>query len=158
MVLLPSGGVMELRHAHADKNKPHHQGIVSDSTNHHKAQRRRGPHSHNLAHNDNRIESRASHVHVSWLVFEFTAPCPADSTPARGGEQDGGQTQFVQPTGELALSTGRPTPPAAPLAEQIVHSSAAILQPASSNFSVTPALSAPLSDTARHERSGVQLI
>jgi hypothetical protein len=103
MVLLPSGGALEVRHAHAHGDKPHqHGGVVSGVPHDRTAQHRRSSHSHDLAHSGNRIESCVSHVHVSFLGFQFTVMCRPDSAPDHGQRND-------SPTQALLTNNQTPT-------------------------------------------------
>ena len=98
-----------------------------------------------------------AHMHLSWLGFEFTLPAssiPDDSDPNRGGSTP----CFVRPLGDavadIRLQTGAN--------QMTLDGSADVLSTAEPVCLVAPYASKPacgpsLCDTARHERSGVQL-
>jgi len=98
-----------------------------------------------------------AHMHLSWLGFEFTLPAssiPDDSDPNRGGSSP----CFVRPLGDAVADIRLPTgtnhlslggavdvlSTAEPVCLVALHAS-------------KPACGPSLCDTARHERSGVQL-
>jgi hypothetical protein len=169
-VLLSGIWSLGLRHAHAGGDKPHHhaEGLASGPIyglrHTHPHVHRHGdgrPHSHSHSQDDAAdavqpsLEAETPHVHLWLFGFELTLP---DSPPRKGSEDWCGSTVVVKlHQTELGQPRG-PDPLAAPLP---LHAEGRPL--ADHGFrgrtcTAAQVLSAPLCDTARFERSGVQVI
>ncbi len=168
-------------HAHAQGDVPHrhdraaagHRHVHGDAEHSHAEHGRARPHWHDLLGREllgrgaaidfNRdrdardVAPVRAHLHLSWLGFEFTLPAsniPDDSDPNRGGSSP----CFVRPLGDavadVRLLTG--TNHLSLVGAVDVLSTAepvCLVAPHSSKPACVPSLC----DTARHERSGVQL-
>lgn len=165
-----------IEHAHRDGDRAHgyhrEHGAVIGSWDHDADHATGHPHHHadhgarlgqgSLAVAHLEVEPAAGspvvHRHLLWLGFELTLPAPAEKQPYDEGAGSGGET-FVRLIGEQppelarpALAVDRPPAPLAAPPERITAASAR------QSLAATAVVAAPLCDTARHERSGVQLI
>jgi hypothetical protein len=97
-----------------------------------------------------------NHVHLVWLGFEFTFPEPAKEPKE---SQDAETWQFItQISSPMVIgSDAHATPVWGAMHSTVVPKPLSALPCLDSRFSVKTCLSNPLCDTARHERSGVQL-
>jgi hypothetical protein len=100
--------------------------------------------------------SGVAHVHVSWFGFHFTYPSPSDSQDANHDAQ----CPIIAQSLDISASP-EPAPGVAVESVQVVDHDAGrfleITAPASARSSDMPAVIF-LCDTARHERSGVQIV
>jgi hypothetical protein len=105
------------------------------------------------------ITDCVSHIHILWFGFHLTHPSPIDSKGSDSGSREGAGTAFVQSLSEADFVVSMRNVVTALL--QFVGddpgSGHKIIESARGRFSSMPATVAPLCDTARHERSGVQL-
>jgi len=156
VLLLPGSGVSEIRHAHAGGHPPHnHKGID---------RRVRNSHHHDLISSEvagccPEITDCVSHIHISWFGFHFTHPSPIDSKGGDSGSREGAGTAFVQSLSEadFVVSSRNVVTALLLFVGDDPGSGHKIIESARGHFSSMPATGAPLCDTARHERSGVQL-
>ena len=137
-----------LCHAHARGDVPHrHDRLSADHR-----------HSHRHAHAHPRdVAPPRSHVHLSWLGFEFTLP--ASHEPHKGRSPgDKLAPCFVRPSDETAADIRSHDGPhsIAPVESATFFSTADVERPIVARAPL-PAYGKLLCDTARHERSGVQL-
>jgi hypothetical protein len=158
-LLAPGTLPLGLAHAHPGANRPHHHhddevglGAPGDDVPYDDCHRPEPP--------GPVIESTSTpHVHLSWFGLELTIPGASGTGHAGDGDQGGtiiaparGQDMADARAGEtlpslipllidLSLPTWVGRPPSAP----------------PSRPAPTPNASPPLCDSARHERSGVQL-
>jgi hypothetical protein len=116
------------------------------------------PHTHSHhdlathAHDDHGIERPRPHLHVALFGIEFTLPIDSDDD-----DDDAGQSHATflsaAPAGlDASLSFAHFAASAQPMVDL------GELPQAAPTFRCKTAIAAPLCDTARHERSGVQLI
>ena len=156
-------------HAHPQGDVPHrHDRALAGHRHIH------GQHGHSHAHRHDSLDGGVAvdfnrdretrdaapvraHMHLNWLGFEFTLPAssiPDDSDPNRGGSSP----CFVRPLGDavadIRLQTGT--------IHLLLDGAVDVLLTAEPVCLVAPHASKPASgpslcDTARHERSGVQL-
>jgi hypothetical protein len=118
------------KHAHAGGQQPH-------------------IHAHGHAHHDHGL-GQFVHVHLTVFGFDFTLPAETDE-----GDDDGGCPVCL--SAEYASVDSKPAPSGfVPLDGTLADQGH--LLPAVAPFRCRTAIAAPLCDTARHERSGVQLI
>lgn len=170
MLLPTSVAPPGVRHIHADGDRPHSHDLIAEHDyahgcpDHHAAEcgRRRHVHRDHVgsAALDRRIGDllpAVPHAHFWW--FGLNTSLPVSSIPqdnSQGGNSSapvvvrpfGDQVSIIQPRAELAifLPFDRATKAFAPIVCTVAR------------YAVTPVLGAPLCDSARHERSGVQLI
>jgi hypothetical protein len=167
-----------LGHSHAQGDEPHRHDQVSAGHRHgHGHHHRHGAsatvhHQHNASdrgaqssaagafdldrHAKNAAPSRA-HVHMCWLGFELTLPSssiPNDSHPA----EDPSAPCFVRLIDSVATEE-RPQSESSPIAPNNQVDSLAMAEAVClvAPHASKPACGPSLCDTARHERSGVQL-
>ena len=154
LTLLVNGLAMPaFQHAHDGGDKPHdHEASVEHSHSHdHDC----AEHHHHHGTRDPRLLTNSvAHVHVSCFGFEFSLPLQDESE--HSDLSNSGSIAFVKPHDECLQA-----PPAVNailytlLMPHVIQSSGIL--PIVGHFSFRPADSIPLCDTARHERSGVQL-
>jgi hypothetical protein len=99
------------------------------------------------------------HTHVLWFGFTFTLPAHNESQGADDELLRGVGLQFVPPNCESVVNVmlnDVSSPFVMPPLERASRS--AFVQANGEQSFVTPVISAPLCDTARHERSGAQII
>jgi hypothetical protein len=158
VLLLPDGGITEIRHSHAGGDRPHdHQRIANyDHPIDHGSDDARCCGSHDLAGRCLVNAGGVPHVHVAWFGFHFTYPSPSDSENANHDAQDSLIAQLLN-----ISASPEPAPVVAVEFVQVVDHDAGryqeITEPARMRCSNMPAFTF-LCDTARHERSGVQRI
>ena len=106
------------------------------------------PHSH--AHDHDGFGESHAHLHVTLFGVEFTLPVESDDD-----DSDEGQSTFLV-AAPTAIDPGQSLLHFAALVQPILN----VGEPLQieSTFRCITASAAPLCDTARHERSGVQLI
>lgn len=154
--LLAAGGAPALEHAHAGGDKQHeHAALAGHSHDHgnHVADPFDGYENPTAT---IAISNPVGHLHVSWLGIIVTIP---SSPVPYESKSDAGN-----PTAVVAGLFGDTMPPTqersafdlASLGTRLDYHRPVL--PFAPRFACTPAVSAPLCDTARHERSGVQLI
>jgi hypothetical protein len=134
----------------------HHHGHGHSHAHHH-------AHSHHLkthpADEDDPRNSGASqinHVHICWFGIEFTVPEPAS---APGESQEPEISLLVMPISSPILigsDSGR-TAAWGAMHSAVMPNALCASRCLTNRFSVKTCLANPLCDTARHERSGVQL-
>ncbi|MBX9789054.1 MAG: hypothetical protein K2Y37_09085 [Pirellulales bacterium] len=137
-----------LCHAHARGDVPHRHDRVSADHRH--------SHRHTHAHPRDVAPPRA-HVHLSWLGFEFTLP--ASHEPHDGSSAGDRQAPcFVRPSDETAadIRSLAGSTLIAMVAPVTFFLPAVVERPITARAPL-PAYGTLLCDTARHERSGVQL-
>jgi len=157
VLVLPRGGVSEFRHTHPGGDQPHDH---LQTASHRHVDHGGGDDQCNLCPDLSGrcvvITNCVSHVHVSCFGFHFTYPSPIDSQDAK---QDLRGPILTQSVNNLVLRAPAQSVAAefVPIADIEVGRCEAVIEPASARFTSMPAV-AYLCDTARHERSGVQLI
>jgi hypothetical protein len=169
--LLAAGFVAPaLRHAHPQVDRTHRPAMAGRMTHSHShaAGRSHADHHHRhavprTASGEVYLDGVTAHVHVTWFGWELTLPAPADSRPldpycdtgfgpAVGVlVRIGNDQPVVNGPAALAWTWFMPAPAAEPMLTD--RGSAESVR-----RSASMAIAAPLCDTARHERSGVQLI
>jgi hypothetical protein len=156
-------------HAHAQGDVPHrHDRAAAGHRHMHGQHIHSHPHRHDsldggVAVDFNRdrdardVAPVLAHMHLSWLGFEFTLPAssiPDDSDPNRGGSAP----CFVRPLGddvaEIRLQTDANQMTLVGAADVLLAAKPVCLI---APHAFKPAHCTLLCDTARHERSGVQL-
>jgi hypothetical protein len=165
-LLASAGATPGIQHSHEGGNRPHHHTAKvehSHSHSYHHHEHSHHEHSHVAAAPIREAAFEISncfrHLHVFWLGMELTFPSPA--SPNDQNSASDGRTQFVATSllGNSAVSQQTHRAPDALLTPIATHGPDSIVTvPISGRFSNTPAAVTPLCDTARHERSGVQLI
>jgi hypothetical protein len=142
-----------LEHAHAGGDRPHRH-----ATHWIRGQQEFAPHFAA----DRECQSAAlidvvPHVHVSILGFELTLPLPADDHGRPCGDEHGPALCRIDDQTQPLTSTAQPNPAAFLLPAALCRDVSAVvvveMPPRVERFRVAPVLC----DTARHERSGVQL-
>jgi len=152
-LLLASGGAPTLEHSHAGGENQHDHAALAEHSHDHGHD---GTHGHENPTATTGISNSVCHVHVSLLGVNFTFP--SSPGPNESKSDSGKQTAVI------AGVVGASMPPVqvrtafdfAPLGTRLDYYRPVL--PVAPRFSCIPAISAPLCDTARHERSGVQLI
>jgi hypothetical protein len=152
-LLLANGGGPTLRHAHAGGQVPHTHDASAMKV-------RKADHGHPHAHpHAAKLSDSCSHVHFWVFGIEFTSlPLPAD----REEDSDQWGQLVISPLGIGPVVGDLPGSECNPLAAASIDDGLAETRPVSldwaDRFASIPAVAALLCDTARHERSGVQLI
>ena len=164
-ILLTNSGAPGVCHAHADGDRPHEHR----ATKHHHHKHHHHGHSHakrdrqSLKHAESPTVCRCSHsgrhLHISWFGLNFTLPSPSDENESTDGSHGSTQLVIVRPFDVTATAKpGEPSFGATLFALAAVQGADLSIQVlALPDFSSTPIAVASLCDTARHERSGVQL-
>jgi hypothetical protein len=148
-----------LRHVHATPDRTQSAGGHTHKHGHH----HHGPHhahQHSASANDAALMGVASidaHWHIFWLGFNFTL----DEPLSQSGRSELPQNEAVVAVAAVPIETATVVLPESGKWVRLALSTpaayeVACLRPPSRG--TTPAAARPLSDTARHERSGVQLI
>jgi hypothetical protein len=156
--VLPRGGVREFRHTHPGGDQPHDHLQTASHDRH--VDHGRGDDQcdfcPDLASSCVVITNCVSHVHVSCFGFHFTYPSPIDS---KDPKQDLRGPILTQSVSNLVLRAPAQsvTGEFVPIADIEAGRCEEVIEPASARFASMPIV-AYLCDTARHERSGVQLI
>jgi hypothetical protein len=151
-LLLANGASPALRHTHAGGGVPHTHEAESPADHGHAH-----PHSHPHVFP---LTDGCSHVHFSLFGIEFMSlPRPADDED----DSDARQPQLaLSPLSAGCVPGDLPGPRLSAVAFAIADDEFALTLPVSRHFAdgfaSLPRIAAPLCDTARHERSGVQLI
>ncbi len=157
IVSLANGGGPGLWHAHAGGERPHRHHTPTAKHCEHEYKH----HGHSHAHpHPSELLGADSHVHLWLFGFEFASlPLPYDSRE----DSDGEWRQFVASPFSVGPSVRQLSGTEYNLfVVAIVNDRLLETRPISlhlaDRFASLPAIAAPLCDTARHERSGVQLI
>jgi len=132
-------GAPAWEHSHAAGDQPHD----------HRAHHDHGDCDHQHGHSHDGISASHAHRHVTLLGLEFTLPL--ESTDDDG---DGGDTVLISTKLSIAIELDA-TMLSALASPQAEYGPPIGQRP---TFRIKAAIAAPLCDTARHERSGVQLI
>jgi hypothetical protein len=156
--VLPRGGVSEFKHTHPGGDQPHDHPQTASHDRH--VDHDSGDDQCNLCPDLSCrcvvITDCVSHVHVSCFGYHFTYPSPIDSQDAK---QDLRGPILTQSVSNLVLCAPAQSVAAefVPIADIEAGRCEEVIEPASARFTSMPVV-AYLCDTARHERSGVQLI
>ena len=168
MLLATSGMPPAISHVHSGGDRPHQHG--SGRAHDHYSHLDSLPANHSHPHGDAGIDDdhfavaaappASRHVHLSCLVFELTFP--VSSLPPGQEEDDNSDASsayYLVPDDGCAADL-RPSQSAfvAMQLEPLGLSSRELVDVPLARFGLTTVIAAPLCDTARHERSGVQLI
>lgn len=151
----------ERRHKHAPEGDPLTSG-VADAQVVSGTHRHRHPHSHVTIAPVERQYSRGSvnHLHIAWLGFDFVLPAP--ELPASSQDDEGRMAQKLVPlfaANDFSVELQpAPTIAATMLFAPKLPSIDGLPAFAALCITSVGAISNHLCDTARHERSGVQLI
>lgn len=143
-----------IHHAHAGGDRPHDHHVSHEHDH-------RG-HSHDVCSNHTSRASELSdsipHRHFSMLGFEMTTPSSGESNQSDPSPYEPTKLAVIAATraGSLAAAWRAPVSPLRAL-QCAANAMRAQCPAASCRFSFRPALAGFLCDTARHERSGVQL-
>lgn len=165
ILLVVSGNTPMLRHTHADGHAGHDHSTLNRKSS---LAHRHGTHGHHHSHSGaadqshsrlrHKVDHSVQHVHVGWFGFSCTLPCPVNS--GSEPESNGPEVFLQNGPSDAALIAAQPLKPSfADLAVRPQADAQAVVTfTALARFTSTPVLAAPLSDAARHERSGVLLI
>ncbi len=159
-----------VRHVHADGDRQHRHAQDSTRFTSDLAHAHVDPGTHGHRHPHNHVESApvephysrgsVDHCHIACLGFEFVLPAPASSAPSQDDRGHMAQELFpvfaangfaCGPQPAPAIAAASSFAPALPSIDGLPAKAALRIFPAGS-------ISNHLCDTARHERSGVQLI
>jgi hypothetical protein len=152
-VLLAGSLVMPgYRHSHAGGDLAHHHDRPGHVVHEH------GGHVHHHSHSISCEPGHVPHVHRSFLIFDFTSPVP-DGDDCDSNGNDASEIVYVTQPKVDAVQSARESFPArcsvmpTPLFPIVVVQATQIR-----GDSDPPVAATFLCDSARHERSGVQLI
>ena len=143
-------------HHHALVHNPSHESSAA-SHHHHAHAGHHHRHSHSAA-PEHEVSDAVPHMHFVWFGFELTSRIPADHRPHddRSGQPDFFFVHLIDYSWKPGQSNGAPTHFLSPrIAPSPVETQAPLQQ---ASFVSIPSACVLLCDTARHERSGVQLI
>jgi len=159
-VLMSASARPAIDHAHRGGDKPHQHAQASHARRHGHPHRHHAHLAKRATYKTFEIANRERHVHVSWFGVELTLRAPV--LPDDSMREVDGQSQFVVVPCVVVPVDSQSTQlkPDIWLSTQFESGGAHSFMPVpiSGRFSNTPAIATPLCDTARHERSGVQLI
>ena len=167
-VLLTSGSAGGIRHAHSEGDRPHiHEQILEHEHPHPHDGHDHCAHVHEELAGDTEARSTAEisnairHLHFSWLGLDFVLPLPTPVSPNESDDDSNlaseiGVVQLVDTFVSTSVVAAAPARFASAVPSP-QGSDSLIWDQRMGRFSSAPAVAAGLCDTARHERSGVQL-
>jgi hypothetical protein len=141
LISITGSGTPAIRHAHAEDNVQH-------------AHRHTAKHSHRHRGHDHKAlaSSHDRHLHVALLGFQLTMPC----LPHGNNSDDDCSPVLASLIQHPVASGGNTITNVLAVAEVPCDTFTAVV-PIVTHFQCAPSIEHPLCDTARHERSGVQL-
>jgi hypothetical protein len=105
-----------------------------------------------------RCSNSTLHLHFSWFGLDFTFPVPPTENESNNDSNDSTKFVTVRPVNTAVVRLDDASFGLGWLAVVGIQvRDITVVVPAAPHFSSTPAPAALLCDTARHERSGVQL-
>jgi hypothetical protein len=162
-VLLASGGTPGVCHAHADGDRSHDHSPVKAHLHRHGRHQHAHSHAGSAQPNVQRVKptytlAGTRHVHFSWFGLSFTFPSQPQDESA---DSASGSTELAIVRSLDVTDLAKPDSAAFDLVvlamAALQNAGCGISEPALPQFASTPVRAASLCDTARHERSGVQL-
>jgi hypothetical protein len=168
VALMGGGNVQSMQHEHAHGDKAHDHNPTSlqdhaelhegECSHHHLHDTHEGPANSAAPAGVQQISDSVKHTHLCWFGICFSLPNSHDSDsdtqsernePGIVPEVSAATVMAAQsPTLEATYELRQECAGGVPVAAEVTHAT----------FTCIPAIAAPLCDTARHERSGVQLI